>query len=385
MSAPRRLLAGLRIVAVEQFGAGPFGTLQLADLGAEVIKVEDRRSGGDVGRYVPPGQDGQDSLFFESFNRNKRSIAIDLAEPDERTVFDTLVRSADAVFSNVRGDLPERLGLTYEHLAPLNPSIVCVALTGYGRVGERASWPGYDALVQAEAGWAALTGHPDDPPTKSGLSLADYVGGLTAAIGLLAGVLSARSSGLGCNVDVNLYDTALAMLTYPATWLLSAGIATERQPMSAHPSLVPFQLFATADGFVAVACAKQHFFQRLAAALGLPSLPSDPRFVDFDARRRNREVLVRLLAARFRERSTTEWLRLLRGSVPIAPVRSLAEATDPAELAERGMLADYDHPRLGRVRSIGTPIRASGDRPEYRPAPGLDQDRDDILADLVRP
>jgi crotonobetainyl-CoA:carnitine CoA-transferase CaiB-like acyl-CoA transferase len=383
VSESRRLLAGLRIIAVEQFGAGPFGTLQLADLGADVIKVEDRRSGGDIGRYVPPGQEGQDSLFFESFNRNKRSIAIDLAQPDERTVFDTLVRSADAVFSNLRGDLPERLGLTYEHLAPLNSSIVCTALTGYGRVGERASWPGYDALVQAEAGWAALTGHPDDPPTKSGLSLADYVGGLTAAIGLLAGVLSARASGVGCNVDVNLYDTALAMLTYPATWLLSAGIATERQAMSAHPSLVPFQLFATADGFVAVACAKQHFFERLAVAIDLPGLPSDPRFVDFDARRRNRDVLVGLLAARFHERSTTEWLDLLRGSVPIAPVRSLAEATDPSELAERGMLAEYEHPRLGRVRSIGTPIRVSGDRPEYRPAPALDHDRDQILADLA--
>jgi crotonobetainyl-CoA:carnitine CoA-transferase CaiB-like acyl-CoA transferase len=380
----RRLLTSVRIIAVEQFGAGPFGTLQLADLGADVIKVEDRRSGGDVGRYVPPGQNGQDSLFFETFNRNKRSIALDLGDPEDRAVFKELVRSADAVFSNLRGDLPERLGLTYEALQGLNPAVVCIALTGYGRSGDRASWPGYDALVQAEAGWAALTGHPDDPPTKSGLSLADYVAGLSAAIGLLAGVVSARATGRGCDVDVSLYDSALAMLTYPATWLLSTAITTERQAMSAHPSIVPFQFFATADGHVAVACAKQHFFERLVGAIGLDELASDPRFVDFDARRRNRAPLVAALAERFAERSTAEWLGLLRGSVPIAPVRSLAEAADPAELVERGMLAEYEHPRLGLVRAIGTPFRVSNSTPSYRPAPELDGDRGDILADLAR-
>jgi crotonobetainyl-CoA:carnitine CoA-transferase CaiB-like acyl-CoA transferase len=378
------LLAGVRILAVEQFGAGPFGTLQLADLGADVIKVEDRESGGDVGRYVPPGQSGQDSLFFETFNRNKRSIALDLVDAGERAVFEDLVRSADAVFSNLRGDLPERLGLTYDALQGLNPAVVCVALTGYGRVGERARWPGYDALVQAEAGWASLTGHPDDPPTKSGLSLADYVAGLTAAIGLLAGVVSARATGRGCDIDVSLYDSALTMLTYPATWLLSAAIATDRQPMSAHPSIVPFQFFPTADGHVAVACAKQHFFERLVSLIGREELASDPRFVDFDARRRNRSALLAVLADRFAERSSAEWLGLLRGSVPIAPVRSLAEAADPAELVERGMLAQYEHPRLGLVRQVGTPFRVSDSAPTYQPAPDLDGDRGDILRDLAK-
>ena len=174
-------LAGVRILAVEQFGAGPFATLHLADLGAEVIKIEDPAAGGDVARSVPPVQAGTTSLYFEAFNRGKRSLALDLKSPAGRAVFERLVGTADAVFNNLRGDLPEALGLTYATLGRVNPAIVCVSLSAYGRSGPRAAEPGYDALIQAEAGWAALTGDPDGPPQKSGLSLADYAGGLAAA------------------------------------------------------------------------------------------------------------------------------------------------------------------------------------------------------------
>lgn len=382
MNAAPAPLAGLRILAVEQFGAGPFGTLQLADLGADVIKIEDPGAGGDIGRYVPPGQAGSDSLFFEAFNRNKRSIALDLEADADRETFERLVVGADAVFSNLRGDLPERLGLTYAHLGPLNPRIVCVALTGYGRVGERAAWPGYDALVQAEAGWAALTGEPGDPPTKSGLSLADYVAGLSAMVGLLSAVLAARATGRGSDVDVTLYDSALSMLTYPATWLLSAGIPTERLGSSAHPSIVPFQFFRTADGYVAIAAAKQRFFEALVRGLELDDLAADPRFVDFDARHRNRDALLVLIAERLATRSTAAWLDLLRGAVPIAPVRSLAEAATAEGLAARDMLVEYDHPHLGRVRSVGGAVHVRGWRADHRPGPVLDADRDDLLAEL---
>ena len=182
-------------IAVEQYGAGPFGTLYLADLGADVIKIEDPATGGDVSRSIPPRQHGTDSLFFEAFNRGKRSVALDLKTAAGQEVFRALVGSADAVFSNLRGDQPERLGLTYAQLRDVNERIVCVALTGYGRSGRRRRLPAYDALIQAEAGWAATTGEPDGPPTKSGLSLADYIGGLTAALGLLAGIIDARRTG----------------------------------------------------------------------------------------------------------------------------------------------------------------------------------------------
>jgi crotonobetainyl-CoA:carnitine CoA-transferase CaiB-like acyl-CoA transferase len=374
-------LAGIRVLAVEQYGAGPFGTLFLADLGAEVVKIEDRSAGGDVSRYIPPGQAGTDSLFFEAFNRNKRSLALDLKNPAGRGVLERLVGEADAVFSNLRGDLPDRLGLTYATLSAFNPAIVCVALTAYGRGGERATLPGYDALIQAEAGWASITGAPGDPPTKSGLSLVDYIAGLISALGMLAAIIDARRTGLGRDVDTNLYDSALSMLSYPATWLLSSGFVSPRRELSAHPSVVPFQFFATADGHIAIACPKEKFFRELVAGMELPEIAADPRFGSFEARRQNRDELVDRLSARFAELGTEAWLDRLRGRVPIAPVRTLEEALDPSELSARGMLAGYDHPVLGAVKSIGLPLTVGGFEAEYRPGPGLGADGDAILGE----
>jgi crotonobetainyl-CoA:carnitine CoA-transferase CaiB-like acyl-CoA transferase len=349
-------------------------------MGAEVIKVEDPSAGGDVSRYIPPGQQGTDSLFFEAFNRGKRSIVLDLKNEAGREVFERLVASADAVFSNLRGDQPERLGLTYGHLSRVNPRIVCVALTAYGRTGPGATLPGYDALIQAEAAWASLTGGPDDPPTKSGLSLADYICGLTAALGLMVGVFDARRTGLGRDVDTNLYDSALAMLSYPATWYLSSGFVTGRLPMSAHPSVVPFQFFATSDGHVAVACPKEKFFRALVRAMDLPELASDERFASFASRAHNRDEVLERIGSRFATLSTQEWLDRLRGQVPIAPVRSLQEALEVRELVERGMLAEYDHGMLGRVRSIGVPLTLGEFAPSYHPGPSLGADTDGVVA-----
>jgi crotonobetainyl-CoA:carnitine CoA-transferase CaiB-like acyl-CoA transferase len=375
-------LSGVRVIAVEQFGAGPFGTLMLADLGADIIKVEDPAVGGDVGRSVPPGAGEGSSLYFEAFNRGKRSVALDLTNDAGREVFLRLVATADAVFNNLRGDLPERLGLTYEALCSVNPAIVCVSLSAYGRHGERRAEPGYDALVQAEAGWASLTGEPGAPPARSGLPLADYAAGLVAALGLLAGVLDARRSGVGRDVETSLFDTALAALAYQATWLLSAGIETERQPLSAHPSIVPFQFFATADGYIAIACAKEKFFHALVAGLDRPDLADDPRFAAFASRHAHREALLETLSNALKERTTAEWLERLRGRVPCAPVRDLTQALDADALAMRGMLAAYDHPRLGAVRSAGLPLRVSGFSPRYGAAPDLGADAPDLLRAL---
>ena len=373
-------LSGLRIVAVEQFGAGPFATLQLADLGADVIRLEDPHTGGDVSRYVGPGQRGTDSLYFESFNRGKRSLVLDLKQPAGQEVLRRLVRDAHAVCANLRGDVVTQLGLTYEVLGQVNPAIVCLSLSAYGREGRRGAEPGYDPLIQAEAGWAALTGDPDGPPVKSGLSLADYVGGMMAALALVAAVLDARRTGQGRDVDVSLYDAALAMHSYRATWYLSAGVAGERTPASGHPSIVPFQFFATADGHLAVACAKEKFYRALVEALGMPELAADPRFASFEARRRNREALLPLPEARLQTHPTEHWIGLLRGRVPVAPVRTMGAALDRQELAERGMLATYRQAELGEVATVGLPIKMTGYLPSYRPAPLLNGDRAEILA-----
>ena len=383
MTAPRQApLAGVRVVALEQFGAGPFATLYLADLGAEVIKIEDPSAQGDVGRHIPPGQVGTDSLYFETFNRGKRSLLLDIKNPGGRAVFERLIQSADAVFNNLRGDLVAPMGLTYETLGQVNPRIVCVSLSGYGRTGEQSSRPGYDALVQAESGWAALTGEPDGPPVKSGLSLADYTAGLMAALGLMVALFDAQRTGRGRDVDTTLYDVAIAMLTYPATWYLSASIVTERQPMSAHPSIVPFQFFQTADGYLAVACPKEKFFRQLAKIIDVPGLADDPRFASFAGRRAHREALLSLLSERLRQDTTEYWVERLGGHVPCAPVRSPVQALDRSELQARNMLASYPHPTFGEVRAVGTPVTLGEFEPEFHAAPPLDRDRLHILEEL---
>jgi crotonobetainyl-CoA:carnitine CoA-transferase CaiB-like acyl-CoA transferase len=374
-------LAGVRIVAVEQFGAGPFGTLHLADLGAEIIRLEDPSSGGDVSRYVTPGQRGTDSLYFESFNRGKRSMLLDLKSAAGQEVLHELCRSAHAVYANLRGDVVKGLGLTYDVLGRINPAIVCVTLSAYGRDGERSTEPGYDPLIQAEAGWAALTGDPGGPPVKSGLSLADYAGGIMAALALMAAVFDAQRTGRGRDVDVSLYDTALALHNYRATWYLTAGVPGDRTADSAHPSIVPFQFFATANGHVAIACAKEKFFRALVQRVGLAALTSDTRFASFEERHHNREELLVILRQRLRQQPTAYWVGLLRGHVPVAPVRTMEAALDRDELEQRAMLATYRHPGLGEVTTVGLPIKMGGFTPEYRPGPALDGDGDAILAE----
>jgi crotonobetainyl-CoA:carnitine CoA-transferase CaiB-like acyl-CoA transferase len=374
-------LAGVRIVAVEQFGAGPFGTLHLADLGADIVRLEDPSTGGDVSRYLMPGQRGTDSLYFDSFNRGKRSMLLDLKSPAGQEVFHELCRSAHAVYANLRGDVVKGLGLTYDVLGRINPGIVCVSLSAYGREGERSTEPGYDPLIQAEAGWAALTGDPDGPPIKSGLSLADYAGGIMAALALMAAVFDAQRTGRGRDVDVSLYDVALAFHNYRATWYLTAGVPGDRTPDSSHPSIVPFQFFATADGHVAIACAKEKFFRALVQRIGLPELATDPRFSSFDERRQNRDALLASLREPFRQQPTAHWVDLLRGHVPVAPVRTMESALDRGELERRAMIAAYRHSVLGEVTTVGLPIKMSGFTPSYRPGPALDGDRDPILAE----
>ncbi len=375
-------LHGMRIVAVEQFGAGPFGTLHLADLGADIIRLEDPGTGGDVSRYMGPGQKGTDSLYFDSFNRGKRSIVLDLKSDAGREVLHRLVKTAQGVYTNLRGDVVRGLGLTYEDLQGVNPAIVCCSLSAYGREGERSSEPGYDPLIQAEAGWAALTGDPGGPPVKSGLSVADYSAGLMAALGMLAAIFQSQRTGRGRDVDVSLYDVALAFHNYRATWYLTAGVPGERTPNSSHPSIVPFQFFPTADGYLAVACAKEKFFRALAKGIDMDELGIDPRFANFEARREHRDELTRLLESRLREQPTDYWVKLLLGSVPIAPVRSMEAALDLKELEGRGMLATYTHPALGEVRTVGLPVKVSGFAPEYRPGPQLNGDGAALLAEV---
>jgi crotonobetainyl-CoA:carnitine CoA-transferase CaiB-like acyl-CoA transferase len=379
-------LADLRVVAIEQFGAGPFGTVQLAELGADVVKIEDARSGGDVGRAVPPYQAGDASLFFEAFNHDKRSVALDLSHPEGRAVFHDLVRRADAVFSNLRGDMPEQLGLRYADLAPVNPRIVCVSLSGFGMTGPRRAEPAYDYVLQGLAGWQSLTGAPDGPPTKSGLSLVDYSGGLVAALALLAGVHAARRDGVGGDCDTALFDVAMSMLTYVAAWTLAPDGAyrPERLADSAHPSIVPFQNFRTADGWIVVVCAKEKFWQRLVDALGIAQVREDPRFTDFAARRANRELVIRTLADVFVTRESAAWIALLTAAgVPCGPINDVSAALADPQTAARGLIASTPHPRFGQARWIASPVRVGAPSGEHRRAPELGEHTETVLRELL--
>ncbi len=379
MSLP---LSGVRIVAVEQYGAGPFATQHLADLGAEVIKIENFREGGDVGRSVGPHFFGEgDSHFFEAFNRNKCSLTLDLKKPEGREVLLDLVKTSDAVFNNLRGDLPVKLGLTYDQLKEANPAIVCAHLSAYGRTGSRAAWPGYDYLMQAEAGYLSVTGEPDAPPARFGLSIIDLMTGTTAAMALLAGLVQARATGLGRDVDTSLFDVALHNLAYVATWYLNGDVVTGRDRRSAHPSLTPSQLYKTKDGWIFLMCNKEKFWGVLAEILDRPSWVTDERFSSFKARLTNRDLVERELDAALSRATTAQWLERLGGRVPAAPVYDIKQALDNPFVAERQNVVDAEHPRFGKIRGVAAPVRVDEPLPT-RAAPELGQDNGRLLAEL---
>ncbi|MFO1188047.1 MAG: CoA transferase [Alphaproteobacteria bacterium] len=378
-------LAKLRVLAVEQYGAGPFGTQFLSDLGAEVIKIENPNDGGDMARSVGPVfLDGfeatQSSGFFQALNRNKRSLTLDLTKPAGRTVFHDLVRSADAVASNLRGDVPGRLGLTYDALATVNPRIVCGHLTAYGRDGPRATWPGYDYLMQAETGYFALNGAPDSAPSRFGLSIVDLMTGLGLAYATVAGVLDARATGKGRDLDVTLFDIALFNLNYLASWYLNAGRDQGREARSAHPSLTPCQLYKTRDGWIYLMCNKEKFWPALCEKLGRPDLATDPRFLRFPDRYAQRPLLTQILDAALSERTTAEWMTIFQGKVPAAPVLGFREALENPFARER--VEPLDHPDGGVAHMLRAPIRCSGETYERRAGPSLGQDTDAILGAL---
>ena len=357
-------LQGVRIVSVEQFGAAPYGTMLLADLGAEVIKIENAAIGGDPARKTGPYFLGtNDSEYYQAFNINKKSVAIDLRSAEGKAALDKLIKTADALVNNLRGDLPARMGLDYKSLASVNPKLVCVHVSAYGRDNERASWPGYDYLMQAESGLMHLTGDPDRPPSRLGApSIIDQTTGLTAAVGLLSAVIQARSTGKGCDVDTCLLDVALHQLGYVATWYLNEGHTSMRQPRSAHYSVAPVQTFPTSDGWLFIMCMTDKFFGELLAAIGRTDLGSDPRFATQSLRQANRGVLTDIIDGELKRESTDFWLKKLNGVLPVAPVLDLAQALDSPFLQTTEMIHTISHPAKPAMRVLSNPIRIDGER-----------------------
>jgi crotonobetainyl-CoA:carnitine CoA-transferase CaiB-like acyl-CoA transferase len=367
-------LAGVRILSAEVFAAAPYGTMFLAALGADVVKIENPATGGDPARYGGPFMLGTaDSEYFQTWNLNKGSVSLDLKSDAGRAAFHELVRGADAVVNNLRGDLPAKLGLDYPALSQVKPSIVCAHISAYGRDGPRAAWPGYDYLMQAESGLMHLTGEPDGPPARFGApSIIDQLTGMTAMVGLLAAILRARGSGRGCDVDVSLLDVALHQLGYAAIWYLNEGVRLSRQARSAHFSVAPVQTLRTRDGWIFIMCMTDKFWLELLDALGRADLKADPRFATPGSRGRHREVLTHLLDEEFSRRTTNDWLELLNGRLPIAPVLDVATALESDFVAQSGMIRSIPHPHRAGLRVLSNPLKIDGERLELHACAPLD-------------
>jgi crotonobetainyl-CoA:carnitine CoA-transferase CaiB-like acyl-CoA transferase len=352
----------------------------LAAHGAEIIKIENPATGGDPARYVGPHLLGDaDSQYFQGWNTNKRSVALDLKSEQGRRDFVELVKTSAAVINNLRGDQPAKLGLDYATLGKLNPAVVCLHISAYGRDNERAAWPGYDFLMQAEAGLMSLTGEPDGPPARFGPSIIDYMTGTTAMVGLLACLLGAQRSGRGCDVDVSLFDVALHQLGYSGTWYLNSGVAPSRLERSSHFSVSPVQTFPTADGWLFVMCMSDKFWLELLTALGQEPLAADARFADGNLRHRHRRELTAALDPAFRTRTTAEWLARLSGVLPVGPVYDVAQALSSPFALASGMIQRVPHPEKPDLKVLTSPIKIDGERAALAAAPALGADNEALL------
>ena len=368
-----RPLNGVRIVAVEQYAAGPYGTQLLCELGAQVIKIEAPSLGGDISRGLGPYFLGDgDSQFFQTFSRGKQSVALEIKTPEGRADFERLVAGADAVVNNLRGDQPDKLKITFDSLKTIKPAIVCAHLSAYGRGNSREAWPGYDYLMQAEAGFMTMTGEPDGPPVRFGLSMVDFMTGSVFALGIVSAILGARASGIGCDVDVSLFDVALHQTTYPAVWAMNEGHVVGRPPRGAHPSISPSQRVKTQDGWGMLMCQTQRFWEVWCDLVERPDLKTDPRFLDMPARRAHLDALTPILDAIMETRTGADWMTYLGGRVPFAPIVDLADALDNPFVAEVAMRDHIDHPaRPQGLHMLACPIKVDGKRMPAARAPAM--------------
>lgn len=380
MSLP---LEGLRILTIEQYGAGPYCSMFMADMGADVIKIENPSSGGDFARATGPYFLGEnDSEYFQAFNLNKSSLTLDLKSDKGREILHKLVKTSDAVVNNMRGNQPAKLGLDYAALSAVNPKIVCGHISAYGRDNSRAAWPGYDYLMQAEAGFLSVTGEPDGPPARFGLSLVDFMTGTMLAFGVTSAVMKAERTGKGGDVDVSLMDAALHQLTYPGVWYMNEGLVTGRAPRGAHPSVTPSQLVKSKDGWLFIMCQNPRFWDLLLKGLDRQDLADEPRFVDLAARLENRDALTEVLDNEFLARTTDEWVEHFKGTIPVAPVYDMAQALDNPFVQEVDMIAEVEHPERPNLRVLHNPIKLDGQRVPAKSAPKLGADTDKLLADI---
>lgn len=376
-------LAGVRVLDLSRVLAGPWCTQTLADLGADVWKIEAPGQGDDTRGWTPPDVDGE-STYFMCTNRSKRSLAIDLRHPEGRALARRLALQADVLVENYRLGALARFGLDYDTLSQAHPGLIYCSISGYGRTGPRAAEPGYDFVIQAESGLMSITGEPEGAPMKLGVAITDLVTGMNATQAVLAALLARQKTGKGQLIDLALLDSAVNVLANIGAGYLAAGQVPQRLG-NGHPTVVPYQIFATADGAFALGVGNDAQFAALCAALGRPEWAEDERYRKNRSRALNRGSLVPALQQIFMTQSSEHWLARIRAAgIPAGPVRTVPQALDAPEIAARGLLADTPDARHGSLRLMRSPLHLRGTPPREPAAPPrLGEHTDEVLAQAL--
>jgi len=374
-------LSHIRVLDLSRVLAAPWATQNMADLGAEVIKVERPGSGDDSRAFGPPwikdrdGRDTQDSAYFTSANRGKKSITLNIASPEGSAIARELAAKCDVLIENYKyGDL-SRYGLGYEDLRKVNPRLVYCSVTGFGQTGPYRERPGYDFMIQGMGGMMSVTGEPDDAPgggpQRAGVPIADIITGMYASIAICAALVHRERSGRGQHLDLALLDSQIALLAYQNTNYFATGRPPKRIG-NLHPNIVPYQPFGAADGEVILACGNDNLYRKFCEAAGCPELAGDPRFATNGKRVENRAELTRLLGDVFRKRTKREWLELLEAAgVPNGPINDVAQVFEEPQVKARGVRIELEHPVAGKLPMVASPMRFSETPLEYRRAPPL--------------
>jgi crotonobetainyl-CoA:carnitine CoA-transferase CaiB-like acyl-CoA transferase len=356
-----KLFAGVRVLDLSRMLAGPYGSMLLADMGAEVIKIEDPDGGDPMRAMGPPFLPGGESAYFLAINRNKRSIAVDLTKPEGRDAFLDLVRRADVVWENFRPGVMTKLGCDYAAMSRANPRIVHCAISAYGQAGPHRELPAFDLALQARGGAMSLTGEPGRPPVRMGLPMGDLAGGMFGAFAVAGALLRRERTGQGASIDLSLLDCQVSLLTYIAQYYWTDGNVLGPAG-SGHSSVVPYGAYATLDGHLIIAVFNDRFWQGFCRAVDRPEWEREPRFATNRDRVAHRAELEPLLVAIFRTRGTAEWLERLNGhGVPAAPIQRVDQVLADEQVRYRGMIAEMDHPVHGKVPTLGTPVKIDGE------------------------
>jgi crotonobetainyl-CoA:carnitine CoA-transferase CaiB-like acyl-CoA transferase len=387
-------LGHVRVLELSRVLAGPWAAQTLADLGASVIKIERPGAGDDTRAYAPPyartsdGAQSSESAYFLSTNRGKRSVTIDFTRPEGQKLVQALAAKSDVVIENFKVDGLTKYGLDYASLQALNPGLVYCSITGFGQTGPYRHKPGYDFMIQGIGGLMSITGEPDQPtgggPVKVGVAVADVFTGLYATIAILGALAHRDRTGAGQHIDLALLDTQVAVLANQAMNYLVTGVAPQRLGNS-HPNIVPYQVFATSDGYIIVAVGNETQFARMCEVIGRPDLASDERFATNAARVNHRGEIVAILHGIFVTRTMRDWLDALeRVGVPCGPINTIADVFADPQVQARGLRIDLPHPAIGTVPSVANPIKYSATPISYRSAPPmLGADTDEVLREMV--